>query len=93
VARRLVSDGSKGEKIMHAFWQDLRHGARMLFHRPSFTFIAVLTLSLGIGATTAIFSVVDAVLLRALPYPAPERLVQLREMNRVRASGLPSQIT
>jgi putative ABC transport system permease protein len=66
---------------MHAFWQDLRHGARMLFHRPSFTFIAVLTLSLGIGATTAIFSVVDAVLLRALPYPAPERLVQLREIN------------
>src|SRR4029079_12347859 len=62
---------------MYDLIRDVRHAARRLLRTPAFTIATLLTLALGIGANTAIFSVVDSVLLKPLPYPEPDRLIGL----------------
>ena len=64
---------------MQTLWQDLRYGMRMLLRRPGFTLIAVVTLAIGIGLNTALFSIVNSILLRPLPFHEPERLMRMWE--------------
>jgi putative ABC transport system permease protein len=82
----------RGIRPLEEVWHDLRYGARMLVNSPGFTAVAVVTLALGIGANSAIFSVINALLLRQLPYRDPGKLVQVwetdvrRDRNAVTAS-------
>jgi putative ABC transport system permease protein len=71
----------RGGGMLETLWQDLQYGLRMLVKKPGFAAVAIVTLALGIGASTAIFSAVNPILLESLPYPHADRLVAILEMN------------
>ena len=75
----VVLGSNRGGNMLGGLWQDLHFGARMLAKKPGFTLIAVLTLALGIGANTAIFSAINPILFESLPYPHADRLVMIVE--------------
>jgi predicted permease len=82
-----VEQRRRARRFMAEIWQDARTGLRLLARGPGFTVVAVLTLALGIGANTAIYSVLDAILLRPLPYPDPDRIMMVSE---TRDGGIPN---
>ncbi len=67
---------------MNTLFKDIRYGVRSLLKHPGFTALVVITLAVGIGASSAIFSIVNTVLLRPLPYAQAERIVAIQELNR-----------
>ena len=73
--------GARRTDMLGSLWQDIRYGLRLIRKNPGFSAVVVLTLAIGIGANTAIFSVVNAVMLRSLPFKDPDRLVRLNESN------------
>jgi putative ABC transport system permease protein len=76
-----IALGAGRAHMLGSLWQDMRYGLRLIRKNPGFSVVVVLTLAVGIGANTAIFSVVNAVMLRSLPFGDPERLVRLDESN------------
>src|SRR5262244_951968 len=82
-----LSRDFRGVRRLEEIWQDMRYGMRMLRKSPGWTAVMCATLALGIGLTTAIFSLAYGILLRALPYPAPERVVALYLTNTIAAAA------
>src|SRR5207253_3963192 len=85
VSKEIVRSGG-WESIVDTLWRDVRFGARTLRKSPGFTAVVVLTLALGIGANTAIFTLIDAVMLKSLPVPNPAQLYRDRKSTRLNSS-------